>query len=85
MREYRDDTTADDVVSSDQLTLECECGHKVGPAFRRWPDRARFTPLAQLRKQLKCEKCGRRWPTVVISGFAYMSGALEERWRWPKA
>lgn len=85
MREYGDDTTVDDIESGNQLTLECPCGYKVGPASRLWPASARSIPLAQLRTRLKCERCGQRSPTVVISGFGFMSGEVVERWRWPKA
>lgn len=83
-RHYTDDTTIDDVQSGDQLSVECECGHRVMLAWRRLPTAQQFTPLRDLRRKMVCQKCGTRAPAFVIHGFKGNGSQLYEVWRWPK-
>ncbi|MDO9607240.1 MAG: hypothetical protein Q7J26_01845 [Brevundimonas sp.] len=82
-RDYRDDTTVDDIQSGDQLWLECPCGHNSMPAWRRIPKAQQFTPLKDLRRKMVCRRCGQRAPNLVIYGFDGVSSALHVQWCWP--
>lgn len=83
MIRYPDTVSRADVPTAHQVELVCACGHRIGPAWARWPLDIQRTPLRQLQPRMKCEKCGARGPTVRIYGFGG-GGSEIELWRWPR-
>jgi len=82
-RHYPDDTTIDDVEPGHQVSLNCDCGRNLVPAWARWPKAARLTPLRDLRGRMKCTRCGGRRPAIVITTFG-PGGQPVEVWRYPR-
>jgi len=84
VRVYDDDTTIDDKLSCDQLSLVCDCGHSCGVAWAHWSREMKFTPLRRLRPRMACQRCGKRNPTIIIHEYGD-GGQMRVAWRWPKA